>query len=103
MPKLVMAMLLAVAVVSPAAAQTSIRGVELSSTDAARVQRQCDVLKFKEMQSLAADTPEPPDPGVILSDPAAYWADGADGMDASLARVNLNTLSLRDCREAGFY
>lgn len=102
MRKLVVLVLL-VGVISPALAQSSIRGVELSSADAARVQRQCDVLKYKEMQSLASDTPEPPGAGVILSDPAAYWADGADGMDSALARVNLDTLSLRDCREAGFY
>lgn len=91
------------ALASPALAQTSIRGVELSSADQARVQRQCDVLKIKEMRSLAAEDPEEPAPGVIVSDPASVWADGADEVDSIFAKVNLDTLTLRDCREAGFY
>lgn len=88
---------------SPAVAQTSIRGVELSPTDAARVQRQCDVLRIKEMSSLASEPPEEPAPGESSSDPASYWADGANEIDAIHSKVNLDTLTLRECRQAGFY
>jgi hypothetical protein len=88
---------------SPALAQGSIGGVELSSADAARVQRQCDVLKIKEMRSLASDAPDEPLPGQIVSDPASYWADGANEVDQIHSKVNLNALTLRDCRKAGFY
>ena len=96
---LVLALLLTTAV----AAQTSIKGIELSPEDAARVDRQCDVLRFRMSGSLAATPPEEPPPGAIPADPSSYWAESADGLDAALARVNLNTISIRDCREAGFY
>jgi len=98
---LILALLAALA--TPSFAQTSIKGIALSDADAARVQRQCDVLRAKENRSIASEAPEPPEPGVILSDPAAYWAEGADAMDQTFSRVNLGSLTLRDCREAGFY
>lgn len=88
---------------TPVIAQTSIRGVELSPTDAARVQRQCDVLKLKDMRSLASEAPPEPLPGESSSDPASYWSDGANEVDAVHAKVNLDTLTLRECRKAGFY
>lgn len=88
---------------SPAFAQTSIRGVELTATDAARVQRQCDVLKIKEMRSMASEPPEEPLAGETVTDPAGYWADTANAADSALSRINLDTLTLRDCRKAGFY
>lgn len=91
------------AVATPAIAQTSIRGVELSPTDAARVQRQCDVLKIREMRSLASEDPPEPLPGESVSDPASYWATGANEVDAVHSKVNLDTLTLRECRKAGFY
>lgn len=103
MHKLLMASLLFASLASPVLAQTAIRGIELSPTDAARVDRQCDALRFRQQPSLAADTPDEPAPGVIVSDPSSYWADNADGMDAALAKIDLDTLSIRDCRSAGFY
>lgn len=95
--------LVMLAVTTPAMAQTSIRGVELSPTDAARVQRQCNVLSIKEMRSLASDAPPEPLPGETVSDPASYWATGANEVDAVHSKVNLDTLTLRECRKAGFY
>jgi len=88
---------------SPAFAQTSIKGTELSPGDAARVDRQCDVLRFRQPSSLASKEPPPPEPGDEPSDPSAYWATGADGMDEALSNINLGTLSKRDCSDAGFY
>jgi len=88
---------------TPVAAQTSIKGVELSPTDAVRVDRQCNSLRFRQTQSLGSNPPEEPAAGVMVSDPSSHWAENADGMDAALAKINLNTLSVRDCREAGFY
>lgn len=92
-----------VALVSPALAQTTIRGVELSSADVARVDRQCDALRFRQSGSLGSNPPEEPAAGEIVSDPASYWAEHADGMDAALARIDLDTLTIADCRAAGFY
>jgi hypothetical protein len=88
---------------TPAMAQSAIKGIELSPTDAARVDRQCDALRFRQADSLASNTPEEPPAGVIVADPSSYWAEHADGMDAALAKINLDTISIRDCREAGFY
>jgi hypothetical protein len=97
---LILILAMGVALSTPAAAK-SIKGVELSSADEARVIRQCDVLRFRASASLASDPEEPP-AGTIVSDPASYWADGADRTDAMLTRsVNLDTLTLRDCRKAG--
>jgi hypothetical protein len=103
MHKLLIASLLFASLASPVLAQTSIKGIELSPTDAARVDRQCDALRFRQPESLASSPPEEPAPGVIVADPSSYWAENADGMDAALAKINLDTLSIRDCREAGFY
>lgn len=103
MHKLLLASLLMVSLVSPVVAQSAIRGVALSPADAARVDRQCDALRFRQPDSLASRPPEEPAAGVIVSDPSSYWAENADGMDAALARINLDTLSVRDCRAAGFY
>lgn len=91
------------AMATPVAAQSAIKGIELSPTDAARVDRQCDALRFRIPDSLASNPPEEPPSDVIVSDPSSYWAENADGMDAALARINLDTLSIRDCRDAGFY
>ena len=88
---------------TPVAAQTAIKGIELSPTDAARVDRQCDALRFRQPDSLASSTPDEPPAGEIVSDPSSYWAENADGMDSALAKINLDTISIRDCREAGFY
>jgi hypothetical protein len=103
MHKLLMASLFFASLASPVLAQTAIKGIELSPTDAARVDRQCDALRFRMPDSLASSTSEEPAPGEIVSDPSSYWAENADGMDAALAKINLDTLSVRDCREAGFY
>ena len=103
MHRLLMASLFLASLASPVLAQTAIRGIELSPTDAARVDRQCDALRFRMPDSLASSTPEEPAPGEVVSDPSSYWAENADGMDAALAKINLDTLSVRDCREAGFY
>jgi hypothetical protein len=91
------------ALATPATAQTAIKGIELSPTDAARVDRQCDALRFRQADSLGSTPPEEPQAGEIVSDPSSYWAENADGLDAALAKINLDTLSIRDCREAGFY
>jgi len=99
---LLTALLLAVAT-TPGLAQASIRGVELSPADAARVDRQCDALRFRQSQSLASNPPEEPPPGTIVGDPASFWAENADGMDAALAAVDLDTLTIAECRAAGFY
>ena len=88
---------------TPVMAQTSIKGIELSPDDVGRVQRQCDALRAQSMRSLGSGDPEPPAAGEIVGDPAGYWADNADGMDEALSRLNLGSLTLRDCREAGFY
>lgn len=103
MHKPLIALLLFASFASPVLAQTAIKGIELSPTDAARVDRQCDALRFRQPDSLASSAPEEPPAGVIVSDPSSYWAENADGMDAALARINLDTLSIRDCRDAGFY
>ena len=103
MNKLLIVGAILVASAMPAMAQSSIKGIELSATDAARVDRQCDVLRFRQPSSLAARTPEPPPPGYTPSDSSSYWAEGADGMDEALSHINLSSVSIRDCREAGFY
>ena len=103
MKNLLLSAVLAGVLVSPALAQTSIRGVELSSVDASRVDRQCDALRFRQSGSLATNPPEEPAAGDMVADSASYWADHADGMDAALAKINLDTLSIADCRAAGFY
>jgi hypothetical protein len=96
-------MIVILGLVAPATAM-SIKGVELSPTDAARVDRQCDALRFRTSRSLASEPPEEPPAGYIVSDPSSYWAEHADASDAALVKgVNLDTLSVRDCREAGFY
>lgn len=94
-------LLVLLAMAGPAVAQTSIRGIDLSPDDAARVARQCDAVKAREMRSLAADTPDVPE--TPPSDAAAYWATNGTGMDEALSRINLGSLTLRDCRQAGFY
>jgi len=95
--------LIMIGLVAPAAAM-SIKGVQLSPTDEARVDRQCDALRFRTSRSLASEPPEEPPAGYIVSDPSSYWAEHADASDAALTKgVNLDTLSVRDCREAGFY
>lgn len=101
--KPMMLAILVFALASPAVAQTSIRGVELSPADVGRVQRQCNALEAKARTSLASPAPEEPPAGVIVSDPAGYWADTANAVDSTFAKVNLDTLTLRDCRKAGFH
>ena len=103
MRNLLLFAVLGVALVSPTLAQTSIRGVDLSPTDAARVDRQCDALRFRQPDSLASIPPEEPPAGVIVSDSSSYWAERADGIDSALANIDLDTLSVTDCRAAGFY
>ena len=95
--------ILVCALASPAAAQTSIKGIELSPADIGRVQRQCNALEARARTSLASPTPEEPPAGVIVSDPAGYWADSANAIDSTFSKVNLNTLTLYDCRKAGFH
>ncbi len=74
----------------------------LSPTDLARVERQCSVLRFRQAGSLAANPPEEPAAGVIVTDPASYWAEHANGMDSTLSKVNLDALTIEDCRRGGF-
>jgi len=103
MRRLSIVLIATLSLVAPAAA-ASIKGVELSPTDTARVDRQCDALRFRTSASLASEPPDEPEPGTIVSDPSSYWAEHADASDAALIKgVNLDTLSVRDCREAGFY
>lgn len=101
--KKILLLALLVGLVTPASAQTAIKGIELSPADAARVDRQCNALRFRASDSLAANPPEEPPPGAIVTDPASYWAENADGMDSALAGINLDALSIHDCRAAGFY
>lgn len=101
--KTILALALILSTAVPALAQTAIKGIDLSAADAGRVDRQCDALRVRESGSLASNPPEEPTAGVIVSDPASYWAEHANGVDAALARINLDTLTVRDCREAGFY
>jgi hypothetical protein len=103
MHRFCLVLLLGVATIAPAAAM-SIRGVELSPTDAARVDRQCDALRFRNSGSLASEPPDEPPPGEIASDPSSYWSEHADASDAALIKgVNLDAITIRDCRAAGFY
>ena len=103
MRRVVLILLLGVGLASPVAAM-SIRGVELSDTDAARVDRQCDALRFRNSGSLGSEPPPEPPAGYIVSDPSSYWAEHADASDAALVRgIDLDTLTVRDCRAAGFY
>jgi hypothetical protein len=96
-------LMLMLGLATPAAAM-SIRGVQLSPTDEARVDRQCDALRFRTSRSLASEPPDEPPPGYVVSDPSSYWAEHADASDAALIKgVNLDALTVRDCREAGFY
>ena len=85
----------------PAQAEVIIRNVPVQDEDLGRVKRQCDALRARENRSLADDDGEPPPAGVIISDPANAWADGADGTDSALAGLDLSRLTLRDCRDAG--
>lgn len=103
MRALLVALPLLAGMVTPALAQTSIRGQELTPADAARVARQCDVLRFRMPDSGGTKSPEEPLPGESAGDPSSYWAAHADGIDAALAKINLDTLTIRECREAGFY
>ena len=75
----------------------------LSKADLARVDRQCDVLRFRQASSLSGDTPEPPGPGETVTDPSGYWADSANGMVETLSKIDLSSLTVPQCREAGFY
>lgn len=103
MRRVSLALLLTVCLIAPAAAM-SIKGVELSATDAARVDRQCDVLRFRNSGSLSSEPPDEPPAGYIVADPSSYWSEHADGSDAALIKgVNLDTITERDCRAAGFY
>jgi len=102
MKRLMMIALICASVTPAALAQDSIRGVPLSPEDVGRVQRQCDALQAQQMRSLAAETPEPPEAGEIVSDAAGFWADRATGMDEALSHINLGSITLRDCRAAGF-
>jgi hypothetical protein len=103
MRKLILLLVLGAGIATPAAAM-SIKGVELSPTDAARVDRQCDALRFRTSRSLGTEPPDEPPPGYVVSDPSSYWAEHADASDAALIKgVNLDTLTVRDCRAAGFY
>ena len=79
MHKLLITSLLFASLASPVLAQTAIKGIELSPTDAARVDRQCDALRFRQPDSLASSEPEEPAPGAIVADPSSYWAENADG------------------------
>src|SRR5262245_26150945 len=76
---------------------------KLSPTDHARVDRQCDVLRFRQPSSLGSEPPEPPAPGQTVTDPSSYWANSAAGIDTALSKVNLDLLTIQQCREAGFY
>ena len=96
-------LLVAAMLASPAVAQSSIKGIDLSPEEAGLVQRQCNALAARANRSLAADDPEPPPPGVVVSDPAGFWASGADAMDEALTGINLGSITLRDCRRAGFH
>lgn len=103
MRQISLSLLLSVCLIAPAAAM-SIKGVELSATDAARVDRQCDALRFRTSGSLASEPPDEPPAGYIVSDPSSYWAEHADSSDAALIKgVDLDTITVRDCRDAGFY
>lgn len=75
----------------------------LSNADLARVDRQCDVLRFRQPSSLSGDTPAPPGPGETIADPSSYWADNANGVDEALSKIDLGSLTIRQCRDAGFY
>lgn len=98
-----LAIMLTTILAAPAAAM-SIKGVELSPTDAARVDRQCDALRFRMEPSGATNPPDEPEPGEIVSDPSSYWSEHADASDAALIKgVDLDTITIRDCRKAGFY
>jgi hypothetical protein len=42
--------------------------------------------------------------GYIVSDPSSYWSEHADASDAALIKgVDLDSITERDCRQAGFY
>lgn len=103
MRQFLLVLLLTAGFVAPAAAM-SIKGVELSATDAARVDRQCDSLRFRSMRSLASDPPDEPPAGYVVSDPSSYWSEHADASDAALIKgIDLDMITVRDCRKAGFY
>jgi hypothetical protein len=103
MRQFILALLLTAGIVAPGAAM-SIKGVELSPTDAARVDRQCNVLMLRNNRSLADDPPDEPPAGYVVSDPSSYWSDHADASDAALIKgIDLDTITERDCRKAGFY
>ena len=103
MRRMSLVLLLTIGLVAPAEAM-GIKGVQLSPTDEARVDRQCDALRFRTSRSLASEPPDEPPAGTIVSDPSSYWSEHADASDAALIKgINLDTLSVRDCRTAGFY
>jgi hypothetical protein len=103
MRRISLVLIMTLSLSAPAVAM-SIKGVELSPTDEARVDRQCDALRFRTSRSLASEPPEEPPAGYVVSDPSSYWAEHADASDAALTKgVNLDTLTVRDCRNAGFY
>ncbi|MGN6486995.1 MAG: hypothetical protein ACTHLT_04135 [Devosia sp.] len=103
MHRLIALLVLGAGLATPAAAM-SIRGVQLSPTDAARVDRQCDALRFRTFRSLGSEPPDEPPPGYVVPDPSSYWSENADASDAALIRgVDLDAITVADCRAAGFY
>jgi hypothetical protein len=92
-----------VAVLAPGAvlAQVVIDGVEVSPADLPRVRAQCNSLIAGQNRSLTSD--EGADLIEPSPDPASAYSAGANSMDNALSDFNLNRLTVRNCRAAGFW
>lgn len=92
-----------VALLAPgtALAQVVIDGVEVSPADLPRVRTQCNSLIAAQNRSLTSD--EGADLIEPSPDPASAYSAGASSMDNALSNFDLNRLTARNCRAAGFW
>lgn len=83
---------------SGALAQTSINGVEISAEDLPKVQAQCDILAKEAATSdtSATNTDE------SESDEETKEADTPAELDQGTTKIDLATLTLEACKDAGF-
>jgi hypothetical protein len=99
------ALIAAMSVSGGALAQTMVGGHDVSDDELPRVQAHCAALEVAATQSLVddagTDTDDDNDPNQPGDpDPAATTNGDADGIDQALTTIDLNTITLEQCREA---
>ena len=84
-------------------AQTMINGMEVSADELPRVQAQCQALtEQQQTESLVSDTEDfEEEEGQDTADDASTDNDSADGTNQALTTIDLDTLTLEQCQEAG--